>query len=111
MTTQTLAPTLAAYIEANNARDPERFVACFAPDAVVHDESRTHRGKAGIRSWFVETSEAYSSILEPLGVMDEGGETVVTCKVTGNFDGSPIDLRFCFTLRDGLIAALEVRPG
>jgi hypothetical protein len=35
---------------------------------------------------------------------------VVTARLEGNFPGSPVDLRFQFGLRDGLIAALEIAP-
>ena len=36
--------------------------------------------------------------------------TVVTCRLTGNFPGSPVDLRFFFELEGDKIASLEVIP-
>ena len=35
---------------------------------------------------------------------------IVRGLVSGNFPGSPIELAFAFVLKDGMIAALEVRP-
>jgi hypothetical protein len=40
----------------------------------------------------------------------EGKVTILTAQVTGNFAGSPIPLRFHFTLADDKIAALAIHP-
>jgi hypothetical protein len=34
------------YFESETARDTEALATCFAPDATVHDEDRTHEGLA-----------------------------------------------------------------
>jgi hypothetical protein len=34
----------------------------------------------------------------------------VTGRVTGNFPGSPVDLRYRFRLDHGLVASLEIAP-
>jgi hypothetical protein len=38
----------------------------------------------------------------------DGDRTVVTARVTGTFKGSPVDLRYAFTLKGDAIARLEV---
>jgi hypothetical protein len=38
------------------------------------------------------------------------GMVVVTSRLTGNFPGSPVDLRFFFRLERGKIASLEIIP-
>jgi hypothetical protein len=38
------------------------------------------------------------------------GVIIVTSRLTGNFPGSPVDLRFFFRLERGKIAALEIIP-
>jgi ketosteroid isomerase-like protein len=106
---QTLPPTLAAYIDASNARQAGAAIACFTPEAVVVDEWRTYRGSEEIRQWIAETWAAYAFTLEVTQVAEEGSETVVTCRVTGTFPGSPILLRYFFTLEGGRIAALTIR--
>src|SRR5438067_45565 len=93
----TLPPTIAAYIEASNARNAEALVERFTSDAVVTDEGETHHGEE-IRQWFVRTQAAYDFTLEAISIAVQGSETVVTCRLTGRFPGSLIDLRFFFTL-------------
>jgi hypothetical protein len=38
------------------------------------------------------------------------GMVVVTSRLSGNFPGSPVDLRFFFRLERGRIAFLEITP-
>jgi hypothetical protein len=47
---------------------------------------------------------------EVVDVVSVDGPTVVTAQVSGTFPGSPIQLRYRFTLRDGLIAAVTIAP-
>jgi hypothetical protein len=47
---------------------------------------------------------------EPVAIEKDGERFIVTGHVTGNFPGSPIDLRYVFTLRDGAIVRLEIAP-
>ncbi len=97
------------YIDASNAQDAARQAACFTPDGVVEDEHKTHRGIAEIQAWAEETHRAYNFNLAVKDVAESGSEVVVTFTVTGNFDGSPIDLRHIFALSGGKIASLAVR--
>lgn len=106
----TLHPTLATYLQANNERNTAAQLACFSPDAVVSDEEKTHRGLTEIGHWLAETSAAYEAMFEVTAASEEGGETVVTCLVSGNFPGSPVHLRFFFTLMEDKVAALAIRP-
>jgi ketosteroid isomerase-like protein len=105
----TLAPPIAAYIDASNGRNAEALIACFTPEAVVVDEGHTYRGSDEIRQWLARTVEAYAFTLEATHVAAQGSETVVTCQVSGTFDGSPIQIPFRFTLEGDEIAALMIR--
>src|SRR5437016_2534853 len=109
MTDVKLNPTVAAYVEESNAGNVDALAARFTDDAVVADEGQTHRGIEEIRRWLVKTREEYHFKLEPLDVADEGGEIIVTCLVSGTFPGSPIRIRFFFTLEGDKIAALTSR--
>jgi hypothetical protein len=40
----------------------------------------------------------------------QDGKVVVPSRLTGNFPGSPVDLRFFFTLEGDKIASLEILP-
>ena len=106
---ETLAPPIAAYIDASNGRQVEALIAYFTPDAVVVDEGHTYHGASGIRTWFARTVEAYHFTLEALDVAAQGSDAVVTCQVSGTFDGSPIQIPFRFTLEGDRIAVLAIR--
>jgi hypothetical protein len=96
------------YFDAANARNSDGVCAAFLSDAVVRDEGRDRSGLAEIRGWTEETGQRYQPVLEPLGSESLGDRTIVQCKVSGDFPGSPVTLRFAFTLRDGKIARLEI---
>ena len=107
---QLLVPTIAAYVHASNARDPDALVACFTPQAVVTDEGHTHRGGEEFREWAARTQAAFSFTLEVANVGAQGSETIATCQVSGDFPGSPIELNYAFTLAGEKIARLEIVP-
>jgi hypothetical protein len=47
--------------------------------------------------------------MEPLALTRKSGKTIVTNRLTGDFPGSPIELRFIFELAGDKIASLEIR--
>jgi hypothetical protein len=103
-----LAQPVADYIAAANAQDVDAVAACFSSNAVVHDEKREHGGIVAIREWAVEVREKYRPTVEVLGVAERDGRTIVTGRVSGNFPGSPAELRYAFTVTGGRIARLEI---
>ena len=55
--------------------------------------------------------DAYSYTAEPVRVTPQAGDSYLAItRVSGDFPGSPIELRYRFTLRDELIGALDIRP-
>lgn len=82
----------------------------FTADGVVIDENRAHRGHAAIARWKTRASERYRYASAPVAVEDRGDRLVVTARVTGDFPGSPVDLRYAFTLSGNAIARLEIVP-
>lgn len=103
-----LPPPIATYWSAANTARIDEAAACFAADAVVHDESRTHQGPSAIRGWIEETTRQSQPIVEALAVEEKDGRHLVTARVSGIFPGSPVELHFAFTLRDGQILHLEI---
>ena len=108
MTVPKLAQPVANYIAAANAQDIAAVIACFGKTAVVHDEKRERRGIAAIREWAVEVKEKYQPTVEVLGAEERDGRTIVTGRVSGNFPGSPVELRYAFTVTGGRIDRLEI---
>ncbi|RYD32291.1 MAG: nuclear transport factor 2 family protein [Verrucomicrobiaceae bacterium] len=108
MTSSPLPPPILPYIEAVNAADIDKASACFAPEAVVHDEGRDHAGAPAIRSWLEETGRKYAPQLAATGAVERDGQVLAPVTVSGNFPGSPADLTFAFTLAGGKITALHI---
>ena len=104
-----LPKPVAAYFTADKA-DSEAVSQCFTEDAVVKDEGHAHQGRASIKQWKAEASAKYQYTCEPSASAQKGGKFVVTCRLTGNFPGSPVDLRFFFELEGDKIASLEIIP-
>ena len=89
---------------------PEALSQCFTEDAVVKDEGQTYKGRAAIKQWKAHASEKYQYKSEPLALDQENRKAVVTSRLTGNFPGSPVNLRFFFELDGEKIKSLEVIP-
>jgi SnoaL-like protein len=103
-----LPEPIAAYFAVENGHDTGALARCFAEHAVVRDERHTFKGLADIKRWKAETKKKYQHTVEPLEAVQDDGETIVTSRLTGNFPGSPINLKFVFRLEGGKIASLEI---
>lgn len=103
-----LPSTVAQYFAATNDHDVDGILALFADRAVVKDEGQEHRGSVAICKWMREAIAKYDVAVEPAGVVERDGKTIVTGLVSGNFPGSPVSLRHEFTLDDGKIVRLEI---
>ena len=109
MPRQNLPEPIAAYFAADQ-RDGEAVARCFTLQAVVKDEEQTHSGPTAIAAWKTAASAKYSYTSEPLTLQQQDGRYIINTRVTGNFPGSPVELRFIFSLERGRIAFLEITP-
>jgi len=101
---------IAAYFEADRKEGAEAVARCFTDNATVKDEGHIYTGREAIRLWKAESSAKYSYTAEPVAIAQDDRRTVVTSHLVGDFPGSPVDLRYFFTLEDDDIAALEIVP-
>jgi hypothetical protein len=76
----------------------------------VQDEGHTYQGRAAIKQWKTQASAKYQYTCESFACDQQGSKFVVTCRLTGNFPNSPVDLRFIFELEGDRIASLEIIP-
>ncbi len=104
-----LPTPVAAYFAADKV-DGQAVAQCFAEDAIVKDEGHTYHGRAAIQQWKEQASAQYQYTCAPLACDDNAGKSVVTCRLVGNFPGSPVDLRFAFELTGEQIVSLEIAP-
>lgn len=103
-----LPEPVAAYFDADR-HDARAVARCFSANAVVKDEGQTHAGHAAIEAWKAAASARYTCVVEPHTQTVQDRRCIVTSRVSGNFPGSPVDLRYDFTLERGRIAALEIK--
>jgi ketosteroid isomerase-like protein len=102
---------ISRYFGLDAQRDTEGIVALFADDAIVVDEGKTYRGTTEIRAWQLGPASKYVYTTEVLNV--EGSEPdryLATGRLTGNFPGGTVDLRWDFTLADDQIKRLVIAP-
>jgi hypothetical protein len=100
---------IAAYFAAD-AKDPLAVANCFVEDGVVVDERETHQGRTAISRWKASAAAKFAYTSEPFALSRKGDRVQVKSRVTGNFPGSPVDLRYAFVLAGDLIARLEIVP-
>ncbi len=112
MTTAGIPAAISAYYAAKNRKDIDGMLASFANGAVVKDEGKLHAGREEIRAWMEETTRKYGVSVEVLGVERDGARDIASARVSGNFPGSPVVLRYAFTLSgtdpDARIERLEI---
>ena len=104
-----LPTPVADYFSADTS-DSEAVALCFTENAVVKDERRTYTGRAAIRQWKAAASAKYQYTSEPFVCERRDGQVIVTSRLTGNFPGSPVNLRFFFKLEGDRIESLEIVP-
>lgn len=101
---------IARYLASHVRHDTDLLAASFHEDASVTDEGRTHVGRQAIKAWRAAAEARYQYRLTPLGLLHDGADTYrLLAHVEGNFPGRQADLMHVFTLRQGLIASLEIR--
>jgi hypothetical protein len=107
--TLNLPMPIATYFIADKG-DSEAVSQCFTENAVVKDEGHTYHGRAAIKQWKADVSAKYEYTSELLACEQKDDRIVVTCRLTGNFPGSPVNLRFFFELEGDKVASLEIIP-
>jgi hypothetical protein len=107
-TDTSLPEVVTRYLAAANRSDAAQAAACFAPNAIVHDECRDYAGRGAIRAWVAETGRKYHPTLTPLRSLVSGNRVSLSVAVSGQFPGSPVTLDFELRLQDGKISTLTI---
>jgi ketosteroid isomerase-like protein len=104
-----LPEVITIYLAAHQARDLDRAVSSYRPDATVTDEGKTYRGHDEIRAWLSRSATEFTYTTEVTGAARLDVDRYdVAHHLEGNFPGGQVDLHFRFTLRDGAIARLVI---
>lgn len=104
----TLPIPIVSYFQAANAHDTAGVAAQFSEHAVVADEGHEHRGGAAIEAWSNQVIADYHPIAEVLDTAATPDGVLVTARVSGTFPGSPVEIRYRFTLEGEKIAGLFI---
>ncbi|MET1071673.1 MAG: nuclear transport factor 2 family protein [Umezawaea sp.] len=97
------------YLEAADAGDGRAVAECFSADGTVVDEGVTYRGRAEIVGWREKTAGQWTYTSTVVGSEAVGDDRYrVTAHLEGDFPGGQVDLKFDFTVHDGLISALVI---
>ena len=106
-----LPDVITAYLLAHQARDLDRAVGVYRPDATVTDEGRTYHGRDEIRAWLARSASEFTYTINMTGATKlDDDHYDVTHHLEGDFPGGQVDLHFRFGLRDGAIAELTIEP-
>lgn len=105
----TLPEAIQNYLAAANDGRVDDAAACFADDALVHDENRDRQGAEAIRQWIADSTREYQPQNEVLSVTGDGDAHLVVSKISGNFPGSPIELGFRYVVTHGKISHLSIQ--
>jgi ketosteroid isomerase-like protein len=102
---------ISRYFELDRQRDLEEVLALFADDATITDEGRTMQGRNAIRAWRQGTASKYTYTTELTGTETVApNRHLVLGRLTGDFPGGTVDLRWDFTIEDGRIKNLVIAP-
>ena len=101
-------------LDAYNARDLERFLACYAPDALVEDATGRHimRDREAMRAAYGELFAASPALRAEVPTRIRAGNVVVDEeRVTGlGLPGYPLEVHsaIAYTVRDGRIVHMRI---
>ncbi len=95
-----------SFIQASNAQDLNGYLSCFTEKAIINDVGDLIEGKKAIADWF--TGKDYEYKMEPTEVEESGDTVTVKTKVSGTFDGSPVNFLLHMKLGSGLIEYLKM---
>jgi len=101
-----LPKTADALVKASNEENLESYLACFTENASIDDVGKSVNGKKAIADWFSQKDYEYQ--MEPTEVEESAGKITLKTKVTGNFEGSPMNFKLQMKLDSGLIHNLKI---
>jgi hypothetical protein len=106
-----LPEVISRYQDAHDRRDTEVALTAFTPDAKVVDDGHEFNGTEQVRDWLSTAATKFTFTRTLLTAESVGaGAWVVVNRLEGDFPGGVVDLRYQFTLTDGLISELLIAP-
>jgi ketosteroid isomerase-like protein len=88
--------------------DSDAYADCFSEAAVVFDEGNEYNGRKEIKDWIENANRRYKTRKEAIKYSGTASAGLLTAKISGDFDGSPVSLDYHLELTDNKIARLEI---
>lgn len=108
MKTLNLPTVVKSLVAAQQRHDSEAYAKCFAPNANVSDEGRTHKGYDEIRRWISHANAKYNTFMEAIDYRESPSGGVLKARVSGTFEGSPTVLTYHLKFEKNLISSLKI---
>lgn len=107
----TVPDTISRYLQGQDRSDHPAVLATLAADATIIDDGHRFDGHDEIEAWLTSTASEYTFTRTQVSAEATGTDTwTVLNHIEGNFPGGQVDLRYEFTLADGLITTLVIEP-
>jgi len=103
-----LPEILKQLIVAGNNQDSAKYADCFSEDAKVYDEGKIHTGRKAIEDWIADANERYNAKCDPISYSSNAEEDIMEVSTFGDFEGSPIVLKYHLQINNGKITYLRV---
>ncbi|WP_406461422.1 nuclear transport factor 2 family protein [Streptomyces sp. NBC_01622] len=110
-TRDTLPEVITRYLNAHRAHDADTAITAFTGRAAVIDDGNTYEGTEAIAGWLDRSATEFTYTIRLTDARQtDATHYIATHHLEGNFPGGTIDLRYQFTLHDGLIERLVIEP-
>ncbi|MDW6066022.1 nuclear transport factor 2 family protein [Streptomyces sp. FXJ1.4098] len=99
------------HLHAHDTHDIPAVAATLTPEASITDDGHTYEGIDAITGWLEQIRTEFTYTTTPVAAEHTGvGQYTVTQHLEGDFPGGSVDLRYRFTLDEGLIRRLVIAP-
>ncbi|MCX5251736.1 nuclear transport factor 2 family protein [Streptomyces sp. NBC_00201] len=95
----------------HRTHDTATAITAFTREATVIDDGNTYEGTEAIEAWLNRSATEFTYTIHLTHAQQtDATRYIATHHLEGNFPGGTIDLRYQFTLSDGLIERLVIEP-
>lgn len=97
------------FFQATNNYDSSLILTAFSEEATLYDEGKTFHGPIEIEKHIVKANNNLQVKTTVKTFIEKNEQIIVTATISGNFNGSPVDLDYYFTLADEKIRSLKIK--
>ena len=103
-----LPKVISDLLAAQKNYDSEAYADCFSETALVIDEEKEYKGQKAIKNWIEDANQQFKTRMETIRYSESESTGLLTAKVSGNFEGSPVLLDYHLKITDNKITRLEI---